>query len=74
MKKGTLSTNPLTLLFQPPRCDTKDVCMAITESAQTSFVTRKCACPLGMFCPNNIKLASERVDLDRGAYYLMRCV
>ncbi|RWS10704.1 hypothetical protein B4U79_14835 [Dinothrombium tinctorium] len=58
----------------PPRCELKDICMAITESAYSSFVTRKCSCPLGTFCPIDIRLASDRIDLDKGSYYTMQCI
>jgi hypothetical protein len=58
----------------PPRCELSDACLAITESAHSSFITRNCICPFGMFCPNDIRLASQRIDLDRGAYYVMNCI
>ncbi|KAI1303061.1 hypothetical protein HDE_02406 [Halotydeus destructor] len=57
----------------PPRCGPSDTCMAITESAHSSFVTRKCSCPIGSYCPNDIRVAAERIDLDQGAYFLMKC-
>lgn len=47
--------------------------MTITESAESSFVTRTCRCPRGSFCPRDLRLASSRVETRRGAFYLMEC-
>ncbi|RWS26664.1 hypothetical protein B4U80_11591 [Leptotrombidium deliense] len=64
----------LTMETLPPRCQLKDVCMAITESSYSSFITRKCSCPIGMFCPIDVRLAADRIDLDKGSYYTMQCI
>ncbi|XP_054168960.1 uncharacterized protein LOC128966170 [Oppia nitens] len=58
----------------PPVCSLAEACMGITESPHSRFVTRNCVCPLGTFCPTDIRLAAERVDLNRGAYYIMNCI
>ncbi|XP_077544281.1 U-scoloptoxin(11)-Sm5a-like isoform X1 [Haemaphysalis longicornis] len=67
-----------TLCKRPPTCEPveEDACMAISENFLTGavFVKRDCACPAGMRCPTDPDLAANRVQLNKGTYYLMNCL
>lgn len=49
--------------------------MAISESFLTgaTFLKRDCACPVGRYCPSDLRMAADRVELPKGVYYLMNC-
>ncbi|XP_054722113.1 U-scoloptoxin(11)-Ssd2a-like [Uloborus diversus] len=60
----------------PPVCSLDNICAAITQNFydDTSFVTRHCICPPGYYCPSSLEMAKEKVDLDKGSYYVMKCI
>lgn len=71
---ATISTTYLCL--PAPLCESDSTCSAITSNFRdkTTFTTRHCACPDGSFCPSHPALAKDRVDLDKGSYYIMSCL
>ncbi|XP_023222211.1 uncharacterized protein LOC111623746 [Centruroides sculpturatus] len=75
-QNGIMAIRTSYLCKPPPLCGLGDTCMAITEtySDENSFVTRKCACPLGYFCPNDIRLSWQREVMDKGVFYKMQCL
>ncbi|XP_022255206.1 protein giant-lens-like [Limulus polyphemus] len=58
----------------PPMCEPTDPCLTVTDSFEGKrFVSRKCSCPVGYFCPRDVGLAIERVEMDKGRYYIIPC-
>ncbi|XP_064456335.1 U-scoloptoxin(11)-Ssd3a-like [Ornithodoros turicata] len=74
---GITSMVVTSLCKPPPMCNPvgTDACMAISESyvTGTKLLKRDCACPVGYYCPGDIRLAAERVEMPKGAYYLINC-
>ncbi|XP_076373349.1 U-scoloptoxin(11)-Sm5a-like isoform X2 [Tachypleus tridentatus] len=58
----------------PPTCEPNDPCMTVTDTSESKrFINRKCSCPLGYFCPRDVGLATERIEMDKGGYYILHC-
>lgn len=75
---GVTSMAVSSLCKPPPICEPveADACMAISESflTGTTFLKRDCACPIGRYCPSDLRRAADRVELPKGVYYLMNCI
>ncbi|KAH9420205.1 hypothetical protein DERP_011540 [Dermatophagoides pteronyssinus] len=57
-----------------PRCNRKQFCLSITETAETTIERRHCRCPPGKYCPKDIRLAYEVIKENSGTLYNMKCV
>lgn len=58
----------------PATCTRKQLCLSITETAESTLEKRHCRCPFGKVCPRNVRQAYERIEEDKGTIYNMRCL
>ncbi|OTF70752.1 hypothetical protein BLA29_013917 [Euroglyphus maynei] len=61
-------------MLQPPRCNRKQFCLSITETADATIERRHCRCSSGKYCPKDIRLAHEEIKEESGTLYNMKCI